>query len=339
MSGSKNKKRRAVFIILLALPVVLFFLSLGIGSYHLSPKDLTKTLISGIAPSAHQDVPQALKDIVFRIRLPRLLLALMVGAALSVSGASLQALFKNPLVNEYILGISFGAAFGAAVSLVFFGKSFPTQFAAFVFAMAAVFFVLLIAGTSNTQIVTLLLTGVIISAFFSALLSLVEYFANPYSLQVLFAWLMGNLSLASWKELSLSVPLMALGILVLILLRWRMNVLSLSDEEARALGVNVKVEKLVVIVAATLTTAAATSVAGIIGWVGLIVPHLVRMIVGVDNRLVIPLSAAFGASFLLAADDITRVVAPFEIPLGVFTSIIGIPLFIFLFKRLRGTWL
>ncbi len=150
---------------------------------------------------------------------------------------------------------------------------------------------------------------------------------------------MGNLSLASWKELSLSVPLMALGILVLILLRWRMNVLSLSDEEARALGVNVKVEKLVVIVAATLTTAAATSVAGIIGWVGLIVPHLVRMIVGVDNRLVIPLSAAFGASFLLAADDITRVVAPFEIPLGVFTSIIGIPLFIFLFRRLRGTWL
>lgn len=205
--------------------------------------------------------------------------------------------------------------------------------------MAAVFFVLLIAGTSNTQIVTLLLTGVIIAAFFSALLSLVEYFANPYSLQVLFAWLMGNLSLASWKELSIAVPLMAVGILVLILLRWRLNVLSLSDEEARALGVNVKAEKLVVIVAATLTTAAATSVAGIIGWVGLIVPHLVRMIVGVDNRLVIPLSAAFGASFLLAADDITRVVAPFEIPLGVFTSLIGIPLFIFLFKRLRGTWL
>lgn len=339
MSGSTISRRRAISIILLILPVVIFLVSLGIGSYHLSPKDLTRTLLSVVAPSADTNVPQALKDIVFRIRLPRLLLALTVGAALSISGASLQALFKNPLVNEFILGISFGAAFGAALSLVFLGKNFPTQLAAFVFAVVAVLFVLLIAGSSNTQIVTLLLTGVIISALFSALLSLVECFANPYSLQALFAWLMGNLSLASWKDLSISVPLMALGIFILILLRWRMNVLSLSDEEARALGVNVKREKLIVIAAATLTTAAATSVAGIIAWVGLIVPHLVRTMVGVDNRLVIPLSAAFGASFLLASDDVTRVIASFEIPLGVFTSIIGIPLFIFLFKRLRGTWL
>jgi iron complex transport system permease protein len=339
MNGSKIKKNRLIYISLLILPIFLLIISLYIGSYHISPGDLGKTLLSAVTPKSYPNLPQALKDIVFRIRLPRILLALAVGASLSVSGASLQALFKNPLVNEYILGISFGAAFGAALSLVFLGKNFPTQIVAFIFAIGAVAAVLFIAGSAESHIVSLLLTGVIISAFFSALLSLVEFFASPYSLQALFFWLMGNLSLAAWKDLALSVPLMAIGILVLILLRWRMNVLSLSDEEARALGVDIRREKMLVIVSSTLTTAAATSVAGIIGWVGLIVPHLVRMIIGVDNRKVIPLSAAFGASFLMLADDITRVVAPFEIPIGVFTSIIGIPLFIFLFKKSKEIWL
>ena len=339
MSGSKTRRKRALRFLLFVSPIIIFLISLDVGTYHLSPKDLTKTLISGVVPSAYPGIPQVLKDIVFRIRLPRILLALMVGAALSISGASLQALFKNPLVNEFTLGISFGAAFGAALSLIFLGKTFPTQLAAFLFAIVAVLAVLLIAGRSDIPIVSLLLTGVIISAFFSALLSLVEFFASPYSLQALFSWLMGNLSLAAWKDLAISIPLMAVGTIVLILLRWRMNVLSLSDEEAKSLGVDVKREKFLVVVAATLATAAATSVAGIIGWVGLIVPHLVRMIVGVDNRVVIPLSAAFGASFLLLADDVTRVIAPFEIPIGVFTSIIGIPLFVVLFKRSKGTWL
>jgi iron complex transport system permease protein len=339
MNGSKIKKNRLIFVSLLILPILLLIISLYIGSYHISAGDLGKTLLSAVTPSSYPDIPQALKDIVFRIRLPRILLALAVGASLSVSGASLQALFKNPLVNEYILGISFGAAFGAALSLVFLGKDFPIQVMAFIFAIGAVAAVLFIARGIESQIVSLLLTGIIVSAFFSALLSLVQFFASPYSLQALFGWLMGNLSLAAWKDLAIAVPLMALGIAVLILLRWRMNVLSLSDEEARALGVNIRREKMLVIVSSTLATAAATSVAGIIGWVGLIVPHLVRMIIGVDNRKVIPLSAAFGASFLIVADDITRVVAPFEIPLGVFTSIIGIPLFIFLFKKSKEIWL
>jgi len=339
MNGSKTKKNRFIFIFLLILPILLLILSLYVGSYPISPGDLGKTLLSAISPSSHPEIPQALKDIVFRIRLPRILLALAVGASLSVSGASLQALFKNPLVNEYILGISFGAAFGAALSLVFLGKNFPIQLMAFIFAIGAVTAVLLIARGTESHIVSLLLTGIIVSAFFSALLSLVQFFASPYSLQALFAWLMGNLSLAAWKDLAISVPLMVVGVTILILLRWRMNVLSLSDEEARALGVDVRREKMLVIVSSTLTTAAATSVAGIIGWVGLIVPHQVRMIIGVDNRKVIPLSAAFGASFLLVADDITRVVAPFEIPLGVFTSIIGIPLFVFLFKKSKEIWL
>jgi iron complex transport system permease protein len=335
----QNKKTKIFTVLLFLLPFLLTLASLSIGRFHIPPKDLGRTIIRAISPSAGSEVSTAYQDILFRIRLPRLLLALMAGAALSVSGASLQALFKNPLVNEYILGISFGAAFGAALSLVFLGKNFPAQVAAFVFALGAVLVVLLISGRSESHTVSLLLTGVIVSAFFQALLSLVEFFANPYALQSLFFWLLGSLSLATWKDLSISLPIMAMGIVVLIMMRWRLNVLSLSEEEAKAMGVHVRREKLLVILLTSLITAAATAVAGVIGWIGLIVPHLVRMMVGADNRKVVPLSAALGASVLIIADDITRVAATFEIPIGILTSIIGIPFFIILLRRSRKVWL
>jgi iron complex transport system permease protein len=335
----QNKKTKIFTVLLFLLPFLLTLASLSIGRFHIPPKDLGRTIIRAISPSAGSEVSTAYQDILFRIRLPRLLLALMAGAALSVSGASLQALFKNPLVNEYILGISFGAAFGAALSLVFLGKNFPAQVAAFVFALGAVLAVLLISGRSESHTVSLLLTGVIVSAFFQALLSLVEFFANPYALQSLFFWLMGSLSLATWKDLSISLPIMAGGVVTLIMMRWRLNVLSLSEEEAKAMGVNVRREKLLVILLTSMITAAATAVAGVIGWIGLIVPHLVRMMVGADNRKVIPLSAALGASVLIIADDITRVAATFEIPIGILTSIIGIPFFIILLRRSRKVWL
>jgi iron complex transport system permease protein len=339
MSGRDSKKTRLLFLLLLLLPFLLFLFSLSIGSYHISPRGLVRTLLSALFPSSYPDVPSAYRDIVIRIRLPRLLLGLVVGAALSVSGASLQALFKNPLVNEYILGISSGSAFGAALSVVYLGRAFPPQIVAFLFAVIAVVAVLVIAGSAESHFISLLLTGVIISAFFSSLLALVIYFASPYALQALFFWLMGSLSLGVWRDLAISAPLMAVGLVALLLLRWRMNVLSMSDEEARALGVNVRREKMLVIAATTLITSAATAVVGIIGWVGLIVPHLVRLMVGADNRRVIPLSAAAGASFLLIADDITRGISPLEIPIGIFTSIIGIPLFIFLLKKTKKVWL
>lgn len=339
MSGRENKKKNLFYFLIFILPLIILFFSLLVGSYHISPQDLMKTLFSFFSPSAFPEIPSVYRDILFKIRLPRLLLAIAVGASLSVSGASLQALFKNPLVNEFILGISSGAAFGASLSLVFMGENFPPEISAFLFGLLAVFAVLLIAGKSGFHLVSLLLTGIIVSAFFSALLSLVEFFASPYSLQSLFYWLMGNLSLASWKDLAVSLPVMAMGVFILILLRWRLNVLSLSDEEAKSLGINVHREKLLVILVATLATSAATSMAGIIGWIGLIVPHLMRMMAGVDNRRIIPLSAACGASFLMLADNFTRVMAAFEIPIGIFTSIIGIPIFIFLLRRAHKVWL
>jgi len=332
------KPRRALFVFLLVLPLLVFVASLYVGTSSISPAVLAKTLLSPFVPSWKAEIPQAIFDIVFAIRLPRLLLALAVGAALAVSGASLQSLFKNPLVNEYILGISSGAAFGASLSFVVFGSRIPPQILAFAFAVLAVVLVLLISRRSDSPVVSVLLTGVIVSAFFSALLSLVEYFASPYSLQALFFWLMGNLWKAGWADLAVSLPVIGAGLAVLLLMRWRFNVLSLSDEEARSLGVRLRREKFIVLATATLITAAATSVAGIIGWIGLIVPHLVRMIGGVDNRRVLPLSAALGATVLLIADDIARSLAAFEVPVGIFTSLIGIPLFIILLRRAGKVW-
>jgi len=339
MSGQKNKRGRTLAVVLLVLPFILFLISLGIGTYAIPPGGVIKTIASFVSPSSQRDVPAANRDILLRIRLPRLLLAVAVGAALSVSGASLQALFKNPLVNEYILGISSGAAFGAALSLVFLGRAFPPQIAAFIFAVIAVGAVLLISGRAESHFISLLLTGIIVTAFFSALLSLVEFFASPYVLQALFFWLMGSLSLASWKDLAISLPLIAVGLLMLFLLRWRLNVLSMSDEEARSLGVNVRREKMLVVAAATLITAAATSIVGIIGWLGFIVPHLVRLLFGADNRRVVPMSAAMGACLMLVADDIIRGISSFEIPIGIFTSLVGIPIFLLLLKKTKKVWL
>jgi iron complex transport system permease protein len=266
MSGQSDKKRRALALALLILPLLAFVFSLGIGTYPVSPRAVVWALTHGGASAPPEGVSPAVRDVIFRIRLPRLILGLAVGAALSISGASLQALFKNPLVNEYILGISSGSAVGAALSLVFLGRSFPPQLAAFVFAVIAVGAVLMISGKAETHSISLLLTGIIVTAFFSALLSLIEFFASPYVLQALFFWLMGSLSLASWKDLYISVPLIAIGVVFLVLLRWRFNVLSMSEEEAKSLGVNVRREKILVIAAATLVTSAATAVVGIIGW-------------------------------------------------------------------------
>jgi iron complex transport system permease protein len=339
MSGSRDRARTAAITgLAIVLPLLLLVLSLNLGSYRIPPKDVLPILTRAVFSAGGGEASPA-AAVLIRIRLPRLLLALFAGAALAVSGASLQALFRNPLVFEFSLGISYGAAFGAALSLVFLGAKVPAQAAAFVFAVAAVLAVLFVAGRAASQVATILLSGVIVSALFQALLSLVEFFANPYALQALIFWLMGSLGQATWTDLAISLPLIGVGVAALIGLRWRLNVLSLGEDEARTLGVDVRREKVLVIILAALTTASATAVTGVISWIGLIVPHLVRMAVGPDNRKVIPLSAAFGASLLLLADDIARGAFAFEIPIGILTSVVGIPFFIVLLKRSGKVWL
>lgn len=338
MRGRRDRRTRVAFILAGVLPVVLLVVSLNIGAYRIPPRAVWTAVVDAVRPGGTAEAsPYA--DILFRIRLPRLLLALFAGAALAISGASLQAIFRNPLVFEFSLGISYGAAFGAALSLVFLGSRVPPQAAAFVFAVVAVLAVLVISGRASSQIVTVLLSGIIVSALFQALLALVEFFADPYALQSLIFWLMGSLGQASWGDLAVTLPVIGVSVTALILLRWRLNVLSLGDDEARALGIDVRREKALVIGLAALATASATAVTGVISWIGLIVPHLVRLAVGADNRKVVPLSAAYGASLLLVADTVVRSAASFEIPIGILTSVVGIPFFIVLLKRSGKVWL
>lgn len=328
-----KNRQKALTVAALALPLVLTGISLCVGVYHITPGALWKALTGGASVG-----DLGMRMVILNVRLPRTILALLSGAALAVSGAALQGLFRNPLVFEFSLGISYGAAFGAALSLIVVGRALPPQAAAFVFAVLAVLLVMAVTGRSTAPPVSILLAGIITSALFQALLSLVEFFSNPYALQSLIFWLMGSLGRAGWDDLAVSLPLVAAGTVVLIMMRWRVNVLSLGQDEARSLGVRVNRDRAMVIAAATLATAAATAVTGVINWVGLVVPHLVRLAVGPDNRKVIPLSALSGASLLLAADTLIRAASPFDFPIGILTSLVGIPFFIALLRRSGRIW-
>lgn len=318
--------------------MLLLVFSLCLGTFRISLKEVLEILLARISgwPSDLLTTPAA--NIILNIRLPRVLLALLAGAAFSVSGASLQSLFRNPLVNEYILGVSFGAGFGAAASLVLFSRNFPPQVLAFACGLLAVVLVLAISEGARNTLVAVLLTGIIVSALFQALLSTLEFIASPYALQALFFWLLGSFSQATWPDLAWSAPLILIGLVFLLKLGWRINVLSLSDDEARSLGLAVKKERILVICLATLITSAVVASAGIIGWVGLIVPHAVRGLVGSDNRVVLPVSAGLGASLMLLADDLIRTLLPFEFPVGILTSLVGIPFFLYLIRRSRASW-
>ncbi|MCX8182023.1 MAG: iron ABC transporter permease [Candidatus Methanomethyliaceae archaeon] len=336
--------RKSVFLLLLLLPLPVFFLSLTIGSYQIPFDELLAILFQGIAPFLNSDSSQTqiYRDVIFMIRLPRILLALFGGIALSVSGASLQSVFKNPLVDSYILGLSAGAGLGAALAIAFLPNIIGlTQLFAFLFSFMAfmlTYFVARDRGQAST--VSLVLAGVIVTALFSAALSMIKFFTVPEKLSSVVYWLMGSMAVSGWKEVLYSVPLILLSFLIITLMRWRLNVLSMGDEEAKSLGINVERDRLVVLLTTTLMVSSFVSVAGIIGWVGLVIPHLVRMLVRTpDNRIVIPISASLGGVFLLLADDVARSLTSYELPVGVITTIIGAPFFLYLLKkRGGGSW-
>ncbi|MCX8160814.1 MAG: iron ABC transporter permease [Candidatus Saccharicenans sp.] len=339
MTGSQRKiENRRILYAAILLPLFLLIVSLCLGTLKVSLREVLEILLARISGEPAELLTTPSANIVLNIRLPRVLLALLAGAAFSVSGASLQSLFRNPLVNEYILGVSFGAGFGAAASLVLLSRNFPPQILAFTCGLLAVALVLVISEGARNTLVAVLLTGIIVSALFQALLSALEFIASPYALQSLFFWLLGSFSQATWSDLLWSVPLILAGLAFLLKMSWRINVLSLSDDEARSLGLAVKRERILVICLATLITSAVVAVAGIIGWVGLIVPHAVRGLVGADNRLVLPVSAGLGASLMVLADDLIRTLFPFEFPVGILTSLVGIPFFLYLIRRSRATW-
>ncbi len=334
---SQNKEV-ITFLLLVILPIILFFASFLIGRYPISPVDVVKTILSPIFPQLK--VSQTITTIVFEIRLPRIIAAFAVGSALALAGTSFQSIFKNPLVSPDLLGVSNGAGFGAALAIILSSSNFLIQILAFVFGIISVSITYLISRAYKAGgILVLVLSGVAISAFFNALISCIKFVADPQDkLPEIIYWLMGSLSSVTIDKLIMITIPFVIGIIILLLLRWQMNILAMGDEEAQSLGLNPTRIRLLIIAGCTLLTSAAVSISGIIGWIGLIIPHMARMIVGPDNRILIPASLSLGASFLLLVDNISRAVIPIEIPIGILTSVIGVPIFLYLLKRGYSEW-
>lgn len=325
-----KKRIITLFIYLLPLPIVLASLFIG-PSETANPDAIFNLIFNNTGNSS------LVQSVIFDVRLPRILLTFLVGGSLAISGCSIQAIFRNPLTDSYILGLSSGAAFGAALALAY--SFLPVQVSAFIFGLIAVGLSYFMARKNkNVSIVSLILSGIIVSGIFTALLTLVQFYSDPFKLQSIVHWTMGNLHNANWEKLQSSVIPITVGVLVLFVYRWRLNVLALGDDEARTVGINPEKDKLIILIASTLAASSAVAVAGIIGLYGLIVPHMVRMIIGPDNRQSIPLNFLFGGMFLLIIDDFSRTLSGFEIPIGVFTMLLGAPFFIFLMKKTNIGW-
>ena len=275
------------------------------------------------------------------MRLPRILAALLIGAGLSLSGAAYQGMFRNPLVSPDILGASAGAGFGAALGIMLSKSVIITQFLALGFGLSAVVVTYMLAGRLRRGDPTLflVLTGILVGTVFTSLISILKVLADPYDkLPAITFWLMGSLAAINTTDLLILLGPMVVGGAALLLVRWHLNPLSFGEEEARAMGAETGKLRVIIIGACTLLTASAVSVAGIVGWVGLIIPHLARGIVGPDYGKLLPVSAVLGGVYLLLVDDLARLAGPLEMPLGILTALIGAPFFILLMARTRRAW-
>ncbi|MEA1961467.1 MAG: iron ABC transporter permease [Bacillota bacterium] len=326
-------------IILVLLPIMVFLISLCLGRYVVSPGTTLNILASHIFP-IDQTWSSIEESVIINIRLPRLILAMLVGAGLAISGAGFQGIFGNPLVSPQILGVAAGAGFGAALGILLSGQMFMIQGLAVAFGIIAVVITYMISRMENgTPLFMLVLSGVIVGALFQALISLIKYVADPEDiLPTIVYWLMGSLSGASYDDLMIGVPLILGGIIILLLMRWRINVLSLDEDEAKALGINVERSRWIIIVAATLITAVSVSLCGIIGWVGLVIPHIGRMLVGPNHKKLLPVCVSLGSFYLLIIDNIARTATAAEIPLSILTAIVGAPFFAYLLRKTGGKW-
>ncbi len=330
-------------VLLLAAGVALLALAslaaLLAGAYSISLADVGAVLAArlGDAGAAADPVHHT---VVWEIRLPRILVAALVGLGLATAGAVYQGVFRNPLVEPFILGVSSGASFGASLAILL-PAVFPSlQVGALVFALLAVAIVYASSRTGGRNpVVSLILAGIIVSSLFQALVSILKYSSDDAALRAIVFWIMGGLYHATWGDVAVLLPVMAAGSAVLWALSWRLNVLSMGDDEARTLGVNPERLKLVFIVCATLMTAVAVASAGVIAWVGLMMPHAARMVFGPDHRYVLPAGALMGATYLLLCDTLARTLTGAEIPISIVTSLVGAPYLFFLLRtRARFAW-
>lgn len=341
MNYLKNELKYFTITILVLISIIV--ISLLLGKYSIDAQVFIKYLNCKFFTTCNIDIIDftLIDNIIMEIRLPRILLSILIGAALATSGAVFQAMFVNPLVSPGILGVLSGASFGAALGILVGNHWYIVQIFAFVFGFVAVGFAVLVGTmvTSSRSSVMLVLGGVISGSLFTSLLSIIKYVADPYStLPAIVYWLMGSLSMAQLNDVLLvSIPIL-LSIAGMVFMSKYFDLMSLGDEEAKALGVNVALIRTIAIILATLASSLCVVMAGIIGWVGLIIPHIIRMAISPSHRLLIPLSAIVGGAFLLLADGVSRLAFSVEIPIGILTSLIGIPIFIIVLKNARSTW-
>lgn len=327
-------------LVALALLAAGFAVAFLVGRFPVSLGDVLSVLWAK-ATGTPSGVSHAAETVILNVRGPRVLAAFLVGAALSVAGAAFQGLFRNPLVSPDILGASSGAALGAVLGIYFSLGVFAIQGLAFLGGLVAVTAVYAIGSALRMRdpILVLVLAGVVIGALLGSGVGLIKYLADPYNqLPAITFWLLGSLAATSTSDLISLVSLIAVGTFVLLLLRHRMNVMSLPEEEARALGVSTGPMRIAIVAAATLVTSASVAAAGIIGWVGLVVPHIARSLTGPDFAKLLPVAALLGGSFLLFIDTIARTAASIEIPLGILTAFVGTPFFIWLLASMQKDW-
>ena len=311
---------------------VLAAIGMGVGSFPVAAGDVVRVLWAAVT-GGDAGVADNVTAVVLQVRGPRVLAALAVGAALAAAGAAYQNLFRNPLVSPDILGVSSGCALGAAGGILLSLPIAVIQGLAFAGGLAAVGLVLAIHAwvRGHDRVLTLVLTGVVVGSLFGAGIAFSKYIADPYNqLPAITFWLLGSFTGVLPRDLAYALPLMAAGFIALVLVRWRLDVLSLPDDEARALGVEVGRLRLAVIVAATLATSASVAIAGVIGWVGLVVPHAARLLVGAGFARVLPMSVVLGAAFMLLVDTLCRTATRTELPPGVITALVGTPAFVLL---------
>jgi iron complex transport system permease protein len=323
---------RVLLLVLWASIPIGVVLACAVGRFPVSPGQLLGAL-AGRLWGNPTDLDLQIATILWEIRLPRILAAMIVGASLATAGCTFQSVFRNPLVSPDILGVSAGAGLGAALGITLGWRAGAIQCASFLFGLAAVAVVWRVAASirAHDPGLVLVLTGIVVGALLGAGTSLLKFMADTSNaLPSIVFWMMGSLSSISAADISTALPAMAMGLLPLLFLRWRINLLALGDEEATSLGVDVRWLRGIVVAAATLMTAAAVSISGLIGWIGLIIPHIARLLVGAESSRVLPVAAVLGAQTLLLVDTLARTVFSMEIPIGVLTAIGGAPIFLYL---------
>lgn len=320
----------------LAVILILAAGAMAMGRFVIPPKELAAALLPGVFPDV--EVSQQVRTVISNIRLPRVILALLAGAGLSAAGAAFQGLFANPLATPDTLGAANGASFGAVLAILLGLPAFGIQLLAMIMGVAAVGMAWSVGKVKGTiPPLMVILAGMVVSSLFSALVSLVKYAADPQDvLPSISYWLMGSMASTTRTTLYMGAPFILLGSILLFLLRWKLNSMSLPEDEAKSLGLPVKRIRGLVVVGAAMVTASVVSMCGQIGWVGLLIPHMVRMLFGNDNSSVIPASMAFGAVYMLIIDTAARSVTATEIPVSILTALIGAPCFILLLRRTGG---